>query len=181
MNKSSKVVINPTPKTRPNRVGNARKVTIDGITFDSIYESEVYKLLKSKLNRHPCRANLLIHPHHPIAFTGGRKLTRVHKSPTWKVDFFVTQRTEDGRQRPLFAVEAKGRFHQEDKFKCILWDIFQSVPLLVVYQGKFQATLQSSGWVLFLPTDTFKQIDIARQVDHISAINASRCQRKITF
>jgi hypothetical protein len=162
-------------------VSRATKITIDGITFDSIYESKIYEVLKRKLCCHPNRKKILLHPHEPVHFTGGRKLSQVHKRPTWKVDFLISQKGDDEKKRPLFAVEAKGRFNQEDKFKFLLWDIFQDIPLLVVYQGRFQHTLQCSGWVMFLPTIAFKSLDLIGQIDHLYALNAARRKYPIVF
>lgn len=153
----------------------ANRTYYDGIWFDSVYESRVYKLLKRKLF---LLGEKRLYIHHPISFTGKYALTGVHVKPSWKVDFLVTDDKQPGI-KPLFAVEAKGRFLQSDNFKFVLWDIFQEIPLFVVYQKTKPNVLINNGWVCFVHINLFCDLDINRQVNHIHEMNREKKQQRL--
>ena len=150
---------------------NAKRTNIDGLTFDSIYESEVYEILRDKIlsMNNP---NLRISVHHPIHFTGGKDLSRIYEKPTWKVDFVVIDISKSNA--PICGIEAKGRFFPQDKFKFILWDLYQKIPLIVVSQGIKPSGLLSNGWLTFLNTFTFRSLSLVRQINYKNEINKSR-------
>lgn len=131
----------------PSSRYRAQKTKVDGKIFDSIFESKIYELLKDKLP-----ATHTIVDHKPIHIFDEIVMTKVITKSTWKVDFIVNYNTT-----PFFAIEAKGIFREADKYKFILWDIYQSIPLLVIYQGsKIPLNLRSSGWVEFVSFDRFQ-------------------------
>lgn len=150
---------------------NAKKTSVDGIQFDSRYESEVFEILRNKIRRMN-NQYLKILVHHPIHFTGGKVPVRVCQRPTWKVDFAVIDVSKSNA--PICAIEAKGRFFDQDKYKFIFWDLYQEIPLIVVYQGTKPPGLLNNGWLTFLPTFVFKNLDLAAQVNHKNKSNRSR-------
>ena len=150
---------------------NATKTSIDGIKFDSNFEAQVYEILRDKIRRMN-NPNLRIVVHYPIHFTGGKVLVRVCQKPSWKVDFVVINASKNNA--PICAIEAKGRFFDQDKYKFVLWDLYQTIPLIVVYQRTKPQNLISNGWLTYLPISTFRNLDLARQVNYKNEINEPR-------
>lgn len=106
---------------------NAVKTVVDKITFDSKFESEVYQELKSTVGREKIRH------HHRIPFLGKRNNSRLYciRDMHWRVDFMIKNDTDQF----AFGVEAKGKFMPADKFKFLLWEIYQEIPLIVVHSA----------------------------------------------
>ena len=150
---------------------NATKTSIDGIKFDSKFEADIYEILRGKIRRIN-NPHLRIVVHYPIHFTGGKIPVRVSQKPTWKVDFVVIDASKDNAL--ICAIEAKGRFFDQDKYKFVLWDLYQTIPLIVVYQKKKPLTLLSNGWLTFLPTFAFKSLDLVNQVRYKKKANEPR-------
>ena len=142
---------------------NAQRTSIDGINFDSIYESTVYEILRGKVLRME-NPSLRISIHPPVHFTGGENLSQVCSNPSWKVDFLIVDVSQGNT--PICGIEAKGRFFPQDTYKFLLWDLYQKIPLMVVYQGTKPVRLLSNGWLTFLPTAVFRSLDLEKQIDY---------------
>lgn len=140
---------------------NAKRTNIDGLAFDSIYESTVYEILRTKVLKMK-NPSLKISIHPPVHFTGGEDLSQVYSNPSWKVDFLIVD-VSNGNA-PICGIEAKGRFLPQDKYKFLLWDLYQKIPLIVVYQRLKPERLLSNGWLTFLPTTVFRSLDLERQI-----------------
>lgn len=78
----------------PRNKYNAKRVTIDGINFDSKSESEYYRMLKLDPE--------VIHVdcHVPVTLPGGLRLN---------VDFFVWRKTDKEETGKVEAIEIKGK------------------------------------------------------------------------
>ncbi len=126
----------------------AKKIKIDGILFDSVYESEIYKELKSRFPESG-GFSIVVHPHVRIIPEGCKPQPK--KTLTWKVDFKITN-----KHGGEFYVEAKGVFHEVDGYKFLLWNLYQNRPLVVIYSSKtLPRTLQSMGAVEFVNRNSF--------------------------
>lgn len=140
-----------------------KKVTRDGITFDSKFEAYVYQLLTVQCSASIARTSILAH--FPVDYFGSESPpTKLCTRPIWNVDFLVKLEATapDGTKimRPCFAVEAKGLFQPTDPYKFLLWDMYQRIPLIVVYQNKVPGTLQTEGLIEFVHWRTFKDSPI---------------------
>ncbi|GGA14003.1 DUF1064 domain-containing protein [Okeania sp. KiyG1] len=146
---------------------NAVKTTANGIKFDSKYESQVYLKL-----RHILRLES-IHCHHRAAYLGenGPDKRLCISNAYWRVDFMI----KDG-SKSLFAIEAKGRFTQPDKFKFLLWELYQNIPLIVVHSERNKPRgLHSSGLVHFLVWEQFNLMSGKDLVELVKVIK-NRCR-----
>ncbi len=132
----------------PNKY-KAVRVSAYGKTFDSKHELRVYEVLSYLILKYQW-----ISVHTPVALLGGgeQKTVLVAKKPFWKVDFVV----HNSVGTALFAVEAKGIFHEVDKYKFVLWNLFQSIPLIVVHSGAMTSTMRSSGNVHFMSYESYR-------------------------
>jgi len=139
-------------KSKSNKY-NARKTIVDGIKFDSLYESEVYQDLKNILHLN----SIFCHQKIPLlGWSDEAKRSLCVSNQFWRVDFLIKSATNRVDKR-LFAVEAKGRFLQTDKYKFVLWQLYQDIPLLVVYMGeKKPRGMQSNGLVHFMSWKDFR-------------------------
>lgn len=147
---------------RANNKLNARKKKVNGILFDSIYESEVYLQL---VDRFPGSAKYYIAPHRAISILPECSQRQPKKNTSWRVDFEVR---EDNN--PLFYLEAKGRFHETDGYKFLLWNLYQTLPLLVVHSSPLSKALQSAGKVVFIDHDRFRFMSRKDILDCVQSI-----------
>ncbi|NET40607.1 DUF1064 domain-containing protein [Okeania sp. SIO2B3] len=144
---------------------NAKRVVLHGIKFDSIYESQVYEKLCSLVNK------AFISPHARAAYLGNDTLNSRElciSNTSWRVDFLVRRKTDTR----VFALEAKGRFLQSDKFKFLLWQLYQDIPLLVVHlNDKKPRGFHSSGLVHFI---SWRHFSLMSQVDLVELLQLIR-------
>lgn len=145
------------------RGNRGKKITQHGIIFNSTFEAYVYQLLKAQCEASKAKTAILVHS--PVDYFGSESPpTNLCTRPRWSVDFLVKLEAtaSDGTKimRPCFAVEAKGLFQPADPYKFILWDIYQRIPLIVVYQKKVPGTLQTEGLIDFVHWRTFRDVPI---------------------
>ena len=154
-----------------------KKVTKAGLTFNSEFEAYIYQLLAAKCNA--SKGKTSIQYQFPTDYFGRQSPpTSVCTRTRWYVDFLVLLEAvaSSGAKsmQPFFAVEVKDSFQPVDSYRFLLWDIYQLIPLIVVYQEKLPGTLQTAGLVEFVHWSTFRDSPIGPIVMKRREVNEER-------
>ena len=135
----------------------AIKTKIDGITFDSVFESQVYTILKE------VAPNAAINAHYPFTIlekTDKTIWSRGLPSINWRIDFRLKQ-----ERNHEFFIEAKGAVLPEFKLKLQLFQRFHSdsVPFLYLVFADTNKELDKLAKQLRLPrTNLLNLSDLKR-------------------
>lgn len=143
------------------------RITKGGITFDNEFQAYIYQLLADKC--HASKGETSTLREFPIDYFGRESPpTNVCTRTRWYVDFLVlleaTASSGAKSMQPFFAVETKDSFQPVDSYRFLLWDIYQLIPLIVVYQDKLPGTLQTGGLIEFVHWSTFRDNPIGPTV-----------------